>query len=242
MPPSKYERELRFIDNEVNRLNRSLQVLLQTMPASPLEAAEKADQVLGLQDKIAQMNARRREIEKSFLEAGMDIPDIHRSMNATVHNAGAYEVMGEDEAEKLAGITEQKPTPATAPTNLDTVTDEIRSVSDELSQLETRIVAAEINGDDDELNKLKMEASSLRQRRDDLVQTAKQLRAEQSSAPAAAPAQAADEESRKKIEALEAENRALRSQVADVRSDLGDVKEQLRQVLAALGVKDEEEQ
>ncbi len=237
MPPSKYEREIRFIDAEVARLNRSLQALAQSMPASPLEAAEKADQVLGLQDKISALNARRKEIEQTFLRAGMDIPDISRSMNATVHNAGAFEVMGEDEAERLAGIGEQKPAATVRSQTIDDVTEEIRSVSDELAGVETRMVAAEIDGDDEDLDKLRMMASSLRDRRDALVRTAKQMRAERPSAPAAP----ASDESARGIEALEADNRALRSQIADVRSDLQDMKEQLRQVLSALGVGNEEE-
>ena len=42
MPSSKYERELRFIDNEVHRMRMQLDALAEAMPADPAEAQEKA--------------------------------------------------------------------------------------------------------------------------------------------------------------------------------------------------------
>ena len=92
MPPSKYERELRFIDTEVRRLEVQLQAIADVMPADPKEAGEKAQKALDIQDSIASLLRRKREIEQSFEAAGMDLPDIGRSMNATVHNASGFEV------------------------------------------------------------------------------------------------------------------------------------------------------
>ena len=230
MPPSKYERELRFIDTEVARMSRKLKDMAEAIPDSPAEAAKKADEVLGIQDKIAAMLARKREIEDSFIQAGMELPDIGRSMNATVHNASGFEVRSSEEAESLAGLSEK---PAASPKTTD-VQSEIRSIGEELASIETKLMEAEIDGNDAEVEKLKMMSSSLRARRDALVQEAKQQKAEKP-----APAPAADEETMKRIADLEADNRALRSQVSGVRSDVQDVKDQLRQIMAALGIDQE---
>lgn len=230
MPPSKYERELRFIDTEVARMSRKLKDMAEAIPDSPAEAARKADEVLGIQDKIAAMLARKREIEDSFIQAGMELPDIGRSMNATVHNASGFEVRSSEEAESLAGLAEK---PAASSKTTD-VQSEIRSIGEELASIETKLMEAEIDGNDAEVEKLKMMSSSLRARRDALVQEAKQQKAEKP-----APAPAADEETMKRIADLEADNRALRSQVSGVRSDVQDVKDQLRQIMAALGIDQE---
>ncbi|MDO5861589.1 MAG: hypothetical protein Q4Q58_02150 [Thermoplasmata archaeon] len=242
MPPSKYERELRFIDTEVARLNRYLQSLVASMPASPGEAAEKADEVLGIQDKIAELINRKREIEESFIKAGMDIPNIDRSMNATVHNAGAFEVRSSEEAEALAAAMapSAKKGPEPAAPEMDDINSQIRSIGDELRSVEDRIVQAEIDGDDDEKQKLEMMASSLRSRRDTLVQEAKQMKASAAPAPAPAAAAGPDPETEKRLSALEDDTRALRAQVSDVRTGMQDVKDQLRQIMSALGIEEDD--
>ncbi|MDO5852687.1 MAG: hypothetical protein Q4Q62_01225 [Thermoplasmata archaeon] len=237
MPPSKYERELRFIDSEVARLNRALQAKIASMPASPVEAAEKADEVLGLQDKIAALIARKREIEDSFIKAGMQLPDTERSMNATVHNAGAFEVHSREEAEALAAA--MVGTAPAAPTSEDSILAEIKSVNEELRSVEDRIVQADIEGDEDEKQKLEMMASSLRSRRDTLVQDAKAARTA-APEPEPVPAAEADPETEKRIAALEEETRALRAQVGDVRTGMQDVKDQLRQIMSALGIQEDD--
>ena len=227
VPASKYERELRFIDSEVARLNRGLKDLAERMPDSPSEAAKKADEVLGIQDKIATLIARKREIEDSFIRAGMDVPDIGRSMNATVHNAGGFEIHGTQEAETVAGL---KPSQM----SIQGINEDIRSINAELASIEDRRVAAEIEGDSDEVQKLDMMASSLRSRRDSLIQSAREIR----SAPKEEeerPSQVSGEDL-ERIAKLESETASLRSQVSDVRNGLQDVKEQLRQIMLALGI------
>lgn len=229
MPASKYERELRFIDSEVARLNRGLKDLAERMPDSPSEAAKKADEVLGIQDKIATLIARKREIEDSFIRAGMDVPDIGRSMNATVHNAGGFEIHGTQEAETVAGL---KPTQM----SIEGINEDIRSINAELASIEDRRVAAEIEGDTDEVQKLDMMASSLRSRRDSLIQSAREIR---SSPKEEKPSQVSGEDL-ERIAKLESETASLRSQVSDVRNGLQDVKEQLRQIMLALGIEPDE--
>lgn len=230
MPASKYERELRFIHDQIARLEAQYRALGQTVPADPAAAEARAEEAQGIQVEIASLMARKKEIEKSFVEAGMDIPDINRSMNATVHNAGAFEIRGEEEAERVAGIAPVKGVGS------DDVAADIRKIGEELADVEDRMIRAEIEGDEEEHQKLSMMASSLRSRRETLVRRAKEMREAENNAPAAAPA---DDAVNGRIQALEEDCRALRSQVMDVRTGLQDVKEQLRQILIALGIEPE---
>lgn len=226
MPPSKYERELRFIDAEVKRLKYQYQMLSETMPADPAEASDKAAKAMAMQEEIRSLEARRAEIEKSFLDAGMDLPDIGRSMNATVHNASGFEVHSPEEAEALAkAMVSEKPEPETKKVTETDISSEIEDITDELMALEIKMVRAEIDGDDETLQKLRMMHSSLRSRRDALVQFAKDMKAEKAGSA-----------STERIEALEADNRALRAQLSDVRTDLQDVKDTLRLIVDALGL------
>lgn len=230
MPGSKYERELRFIETETARIMRLIAEMAETLPASPQEALEKARSIEELQRTVSDLAARRKEIVDSFIKAGLDVPDTGRSMNATVHNAGAYEIRGTAEAEAKAGLsTVAVPS---APRTSEDVNGDIADVTSEINALETRLVRAEIDGDDDERQKVSMMISSLRSRRDALIQEARAIR-EEESAPAPATADAATV---MRIDALEADSRALRAQVADVRSGLQDVRDQLVRIMRALGI------
>lgn len=233
MPSSKYDRELRFIDNEVGRLNRKLKSMVDAVPDTPSEAAKKADEILGVKEKISELVTRKREIEDAFIKAGLDVPNIDRSMNATVHNAGGFEIVSAEEAEAKAF-----PASARCLETADDVSAEIKGVTDELMKIEVRIAQAEIDDDESEKQKLQMMASSLRERRETLIQTAKQMRAEKTDGPASGPA--VDDKVNERIDALEADSRALRSQVSEVRNSLQDVKDQLRQILNALNIEEED--
>lgn len=229
MPPSKYERELRFIDTEVRRLEVQLQAIADVMPADPKEAGEKAQKALDIQDSIASLLRRKREIEQSFEAAGMDLPDIGRSMNATVHNASGFEVHSPEEAESLARrITDVSPEPEMRVQTADDISEEIKNIADELMSVEIRLMRAEIDGDESEMQKLRMMQSSLNARKASLIQTAKELRSEK---PAVA-----DDADRKRLDALEADCSSLRTQVSDVRSGLQDVKAQLELIIETLGL------
>lgn len=249
MPPSKYERELRFVDTEVARLRRELDALAASMPAGPEEARAKEAKALEIQDAISALLRRKKEIEDSFIAAGMDVPDIGRSMNATVHNAGAYEVHSREEAEALAATMSHGSAPAAAPDpappaqDLDAVTAEIQAIGAEIVEVEFRMAGAEIEGDEAERERLGMMACSLRSRRSDLVARAKELRAEAEAASEeepAEPAAAADPETERRVAELESDVRSLRSQVSGVRTDVQDVKDQLRRIMAALGIEEDD--
>ena len=234
MPGSKYERELRFIQTETNRLGNQLLKLREIMPVDPIEAAKKAEEVLGIEAEIGRLLQRKREIEDSFIAAGMEVPSIDRDMNENVHQDSRSFV---DAPENPAPVAETKPEGT-----VEDLTQEIESVTDELMGIEIKMLRADMNGDEEDKQKLSMMASSLRSRRDTLVDRVKELKAEE-EAKASAPVQdqqaSADLSAyEKRLDAIESENRTLRSQIADVRSDVIDMKESLRQIMNALGIND----
>lgn len=232
MPGSKYERELRFIQTETRRLGNQLSKLREMMPVDPIEAARKADEVLGIEAEIGRLLQRKKEIEESFIAAGMEVPSMDKDMNENVHQDSRPFVGDEDES---------SPAPQIKPEGtVEELTEEIESVTDELMGIEIKMLRADMNGDEDEKQKLSMMASSLRSRRDTLVERVKELKAE-AAAPAPVEAQPASvdlSEYERRFEAVESETRVLRSQIADVRSDVIDMKESLRQIMNALGIND----
>ena len=64
MPTSKYERELRFIDNEVRRLTSAMKTLEAMMPADPTEARKKAEDIADIEIKLAEAVERQASLEE----------------------------------------------------------------------------------------------------------------------------------------------------------------------------------
>lgn len=263
MPPSKYERELRFIDTELNRLNRELKERAESIPADPAEAARKVEDVVSIQRSIASLVQRKKEIEDSYVAAGMDIPDTHRSMNASVHNAGAFETYGASTASRAESSSQagasasagNERADAAGPDPLDPLEDmvrmlfngltgsqgrdsrgpesEVMRITAELTMLEARIVDAQMSGDESAVRRLSERAAELRRRRDELAAKARESRA----APEA-ERKGDDDDVASRLEALEADNRALRAQVSDLRCEVQDLKDAVRRLTAAFGHRD----
>ena len=238
MVSSKYDRELRFIDNETRRLTAELEDLREMMPQNPLDAEKKAVDVGLIEERIGELLMRKKEIEDSFIAAGMEVPNIHRSINLnTCRDTASYD----DDEEPVAQVRlsdnvpslEEKPAVKPA-AGLDELSTQVASITDELMQIEIKMLQAEIADDDSEKTKLSMSANALRTRRDELVQQIKDMK----SAPVEEKVSAdpADE----RIAALEADNRAIRSQLSCLRSDVGELKDGLRQILEALNLNKDE--
>lgn len=225
MPGSKYDRELRFISDETKRLGRKLQDLREIMPVDPVEAAQKANEVLGIEEKIGELLRRKREIEDSFIAAGMEIPDIGQDLNENIQNARPFR----DDAGSM---------PVRPSASLDELSSEIESVTKELMDIEVRMLRADMNDEEDEKQKLSMMASSLRARRDTLVGEVKALKAEAQRKAEEAPEEPEESELSGRIETLEADNRALRSQISDLRNDVSEMKDLLRQIVSELKLDD----
>ncbi len=231
MAASKYDRELRFIDSETCVLTEKLNIIREQVPETPLDAAKKAEEVGLIEERLGELYHRKKEIEESYLEAGMEIPYIGRNLNANVYKEGAaYEGSFQDT------VPEEKPRAEIRPTATEEeLTEQIGSITDEMMQTEIKMLQAELSGDDGEKQKLSMCISSLRSRRDYLVEQIKALRNKPEPGPE--PQQSAgNAELEAKIKELENDSRALRSQISGVRVDVAEMKDQLRQILLALNI------
>ena len=209
MPGSKYERELRFIQTETQRLGRMLSNLREVMPIDPIEAAKKADEALGIEAEIGRLLQRKKEIEDSFIAAGMEVPSIDRDLNENVHQDSRP--FTDDEPAKPVSAPEVRPE-----AGIDELTEEIESVTDELMGIEIKMLRADMNGDEDEKQKLSMMASSLRSRRDSLVEAVKEIKAEQGRDAEPEPIDLSDIIDR--LQELESETRAMRSDIDNIRN------------------------
>lgn len=263
MPGSKYERELRFIDTETARLNYLKTQIMESMPADPAEAKEKAAQVQEMENQIAEFLARKKEIEDSFVAVGLDVPNMHKSMNASVYNRvsdefeavppsdsfsyAAYSVTNPSACPAQAAAQAVAAAPAAAPApemkpvaEVSDIDEELNNIAQELIQLEMKLMQAEIRGDDDGMVKAKASINILRERRDALVQEIKERKAEEEKAAAAAAAPNTAE-LEKKIADLEADIKSLRSQMSMVRSSSADMMEKIRQIMYHLHIEEDDD-
>ncbi len=184
MISDRFERELEFIEFETKRMGAELQRLREIMPVDPVDAARKAEEVIGLESKMGALIRRKREIEDSLMAAATS----QRSREAETRPAA----------------------------DVDELTSEIESVTDELMGIEIKMLRADMNGDEEEKQKLSMMASSLRSRRDSLVEAVKEIKAEQGKDTEPEPVDLSDIIDR--LQELESETRAMRSDIDNIRN------------------------
>ena len=201
MADDRYERELSFIESEVRHLKGELDRIREVMPVDPADALRKADEALGIESKIGALLQRKRQIEDSFIAAGAEA--AHRE--APAETAPAEDV--------------------------DELTAEIESVTDELMGIEIKMLRADMNGDESEKQKLSMMASSLRSRRDTLVERVKELKAESQQTQG-------DDDLESRVLRLEEENRSLGRQVSELKSEISDLRGDLGLIMRRLGIDD----
>lgn len=201
MADDRYERELSFIESEVRHLKGELDKIREVMPVDPADALRKADEALGIESKIGALLQRKRQIEDSFIAAG-------------------------------AGAAHREAPAETAPAeDVDELTAEIESVTDELMGIEIKMLRADMNGDESEKQKLSMMASSLRSRRDTLVERVKELKAESQQTQG-------DDDLESRVLRLEEENRSLGRQVSELKSEISDLRGDLGLIMRRLGIDD----
>lgn len=184
MISDRFERELEFIESETKRMGAELQRLREIMPVDPVDAARRAEEVIGLESKMGALIRRKREIEDSLMAAAT----TQRSREAEARPAA----------------------------DVDELTREIESVTDELMGIEIKMLRADMNGDEEEKQKLSMMASSLRSRRDSLVEAVKEIKAEQGRDAEPEPIDLSDIIDR--LQELESEARAMRSDIDNIRN------------------------
>ncbi len=201
MADDRYERELSFIESEVRHLKGELDRIREVMPVDPADALRKADEALGIESKIGALLQRKRQIEDSFIAAG-------------------------------AGAAHRDAPAETAPAeDVDELTAEIESVTDELMGIEIKMLRADMNGDESEKQKLSIMASSLRSRRDTLVERVKELKAESQQTQG-------DDDLESRVLRLEEENRSLGRQVSELKSEISDLRGDLGLIMRRLGIDD----
>ncbi len=184
MISDRFERELEFIESETKRMGAELQRLREIMPVDPVDAARRAEEVMGLESKMGALIRRKREIEDSLMAAATS----QRSREAEARPAA----------------------------DVDELSSEIESVTDELMGIEIKMLRADMNGDEEEKQKLSMMASSLRSRRDSLVEAVKEIKAEQGRDAEPEPIDLSDIIDR--LQELESETRAMRSDIDNIRN------------------------
>ena len=184
MISDRFERELEFIESETKRMGAELQRLREIMPVDPVDAARRAEEVMGLESKMGALIRRKREIEDSLMAAATS----QRSREAEARPAA----------------------------DVDELTSEIESVTDELMGIEIKMLRADMTGDEEEKQKLSMMASSLRSRRDSLVEAVKEIKAEQGRDAEPEPIDLSDIIDR--LQELESETRAMRSDIDNIRN------------------------
>lgn len=229
MPGSKYEREIRFIGKEVVRLSCLIEDI-RNGNGSGDSAKDEAD-IAEMEAKIAQYRARRKEIEDSYIAAGLELPLESRNLNASVYrNGSSFEptdnnyrlnVMVETEANRSAyessGIDlSDDPAELTRQMNL---------LSDRINAIERASMEAELNEEMGEKIRLDEEANRLRAQRADVFQKIKVLKS----------AEAVREEP-SRIEKVESETAALKAQVSSLRQDVGELKAILSAIADRMGI------
>ena len=130
-----------------------------------------------------------------------------------------------------AGAAHRDAPAETAPEDVDELTAEIESVTDELMGIEIKMLRADMNGDESEKQKLSMMASSLRSRRDTLVERVKELKAESQQTQG-------DDDLASRVLRLEEENRSLGRQVSELKSEISDLRGDLGLIMRRLGIDD----
>ena len=224
MASSKFERELSFMAHDYRRKQARLEELVEQIPETPEEAKAKADEIQQIQATLAQYTARKKEIEDSFRAVGMEVPDITKSINEN----GCRDSVADSEYVKPEP-NEFLTRGSTAGNDLTT---EIKDITDEIMQIEIKLLQAEVDGNESEKAKLTMSADALRSRRETLIAEMRESNA--AGAENEGPQAPVDDG---RMDKLEADNRALRSQITDLRSDITDLKDDLRQILDALNIR-----
>lgn len=192
---------------------------------------------------IAQYMARKKEIEDSYIEAGLELPLASRNLNASVYAIGAsFEPVGRDYRKALIDETnarnaiaakEYESYEVSDSEDIDELNAEVQSITEQLMAIDRQIMEADMNDDVDEKKRLEDEAVKLRFKRDNTINKIKALKAEGVRSPSAS---GVSKEFQDKILDNEQQIKAVKSQIAMVRSDVYEVKDMLFAIMERLGM------
>lgn len=242
MPGSKYEREIRFIGKETLRLSQQIYDIEHGDGSG--DAEKDAATVADLKQRIAEFNSRRKEIEDSYIAAGLELPLESRNLNASVYrNGSSFEPVGNDY--RLSMMEEARSNSAAYVSagdvesdDIDELMSELTLTSDQINALERSIMEADLADDMGEKVRLGEKATTLRAHRDDLMQKIKRIKAEQDKNKVASKPELVEEPGDKRVLELEKECKSLRSQVNLMRNDMGDIRDKLNMIIDHFNIED----
>jgi len=192
---------------------------------------------------IAQYQARKKEIEDSYIEAGLELPLASRNLNASVYAIGAsFEPVGRDYRKTLIEETNARNAIAAKAyegyevpesDDIDELNAEVKSITEKLTLMDQKIMEADINDDVGEKKRLEEESNKLRFKRDNTINKIKALKSEGFRSPSAS---GVSKEFQDKILENEQQIQAVKTQIAMVRSDVYEVKDMLYAIMERLGM------
>lgn len=192
---------------------------------------------------IAQYQARKKEIEDSYIEAGLELPLASRNLNASVYAIGAsFEPVGRDYRKTLIEETNARNAIAAKAyegyevpesDDIDELNAEVKSITEKLTLMDQKIMEADINDDVGEKKRLEEESNKLRFKRDNTINKIKALKSEGLRSPSAS---GVSKEFQDKILENEQQIQAVKTQIAMVRSDVYEVKDMLYAIMERLGM------
>lgn len=239
MTSTKYEREIRFFGKQAEHLESEKRSILAKgeLTDADRERIEQIDATL------KQYNERRKEIEDSYIEAGLELPLASRNLNASVHPVGAsFEPVGRDYRKLVIDETNARNAAAAKAyegyevsdsEDIDELNGEVMDMTERLTVLEQRIVKADMDDDVGEKLRLTEEADVLRSKRENTVNKIKVLR---SQGARSARISGVSVEFQERVSRNEEQIAALKTQLAMVRSDVYELRDMISEIAARLGI------
>lgn len=207
----KYDRELLFIWSRLNFLRKNLDAGKEVDGKSREEMLED----------IKELSERQREIEATYSESEMGEYLIEMRMK---HNAPSIDLEAPS----------NEPAPAMDLSDLsDDPMEQVTSINKEILELENQLVEAEIDRDEGRCLKIKMSITSLKSRRNDIVE---RIKAEAEKDEGAEESETSVDVADADIDEMKKDIASLRTQIGVLRSEVLDLRGELAQLSDRLGV------
>ncbi len=239
MVGSKYEREIRFIGNFTNKLTQEKEGIL----AKGELTDDDRKRIAEIDAEVERYLARKKEIEDSYIESGLELPLATRNLNASVYAIGAsFEPVGRDYRATMIKETNARNAIAAKAyeayevpdsDDIDELNAMVQDMTARLTNMESKIIEADMNDEMGEKVRLQEEANLLRSKRDNTINKIKALKMD---GVRSANVSGVSVEFQDKIRKLEDQNNSLKSQVASLRSDMYDIRDSLDLIMRHLGI------
>lgn len=192
---------------------------------------------------VNQYEARKKEIEDTYIEAGLELPLTSRNLNASVYPIGvSFEPVGRDYRKMIIDETNARNAEAAKAyegyevpdtDDIDELNALVAEMNNSLTVMESKITEADMNDNLGEKVRLQEEANKLRFKRENTINKIKALKAEGARS---ATASGVSKEFQDKVLRQEEQIASLKTQIAMVRSDVYEMKDMLAEMMARLGI------